>query len=357
MSGGVGTVPRVDALAAWTASGVAGLAGRADGPALAPPAGTIAAITELAAGAGVPDPLALLGERAALAGLGRQGAVSCGGAARLVPTADGWLAVNLARPGDAELVAAWLGREPVGDRWDAIEAAVGARDVADWVARAAPLGLPVSAVGEMAPGAEAVVRRRLAERAPLDRPPLVVDLSALWAGPLCSHLLGRHGARVVKVESTRRPDGGRADASGFFDRLNHGKASVALDLPDPALPALLAAADVVIEGSRPRALRQWGIEPDALLAGPDGPQVWVALTGHGPVDRVGFGDDAACAGGLVVNDDAGACFLADAVADPLAGIAAATAVREALAAGGTWHLDVALARVAASVVRPGPAQR
>ena len=42
-------------------------------------------------------------------------------------------------------------------------------------------------------------------------------------------------------------------------------------------------------------------------------------------------------------------FLADALADPLTGVIAATAVVEALAAGGHWLLDVALARVAASV--------
>ena len=43
----------------------------------------------------------------------------------------------------------------------------------------------------------------------IDPHPLVVDLSALWAGPLCAHLLGLAGARVVKVESLGRPDGAR----------------------------------------------------------------------------------------------------------------------------------------------------
>jgi len=191
----------------------------------------------------------------------------------------------------------------------------------------------------------------------------VVDLSSLWAGPLCSHLLGLGGARVVKVESTRRPDGGRRDETGFFDLLNHGKASVALDLPSTyglaRLRALLAAGDVVIEGSRPRALRGWGIEPETYLVMDDGPRVWVSITGYGrtgpAADRVGFGDDAAAAGGLVVRDDDGPCFLADAVADPLTGIAATRAVGEALAEGGTWLLDAALAGVAASVARPGAA--
>jgi hypothetical protein len=64
--------------------------------------------------------------------------------------------------------------------------------------------------------------------------------------------------------------------------------------------------------------------------------------------RVGFGDDTAAAGGLVLLDERGPVFVADAVADPLAGIAAAAAVTERLAAGGTWLLDVSLAGVAAA---------
>jgi crotonobetainyl-CoA:carnitine CoA-transferase CaiB-like acyl-CoA transferase len=210
-------------------------------------------------------------------------------------------------------------------------------------------------VPDSPPAVEDPVRReRIGDAPPLDRPPVVVDLSSLWAGPLCSHLLQAGGARVIKVESIARPDGARADPTGFFDLLNHGKASVALDLPSTyglaQLRRLLAVADVVIEGSRPRVLRQWGIDPLRLA---DGPRVWLSITGHGrDVDRVGFGDDAAAAGGLIASDAEGPMFLADAVADPLAGIAAHRAVAEALAEGGRWLLDVALARVAASVAGP-----
>ena len=46
------------------------------------------------------------------------------------------------------------------------------------------------------------------------------------------------------------------------------------------------------------------------------------------------------------------CFLADAVTDPLAGLVAAAAVLEALAAGGRWLLDVALAPLAAAASGP-----
>ena len=46
-------------------------------------------------------------------------------------------------------------------------------------------------------------------------------------------------------------------------------------------------------------------------------------TEPGSADRVAFGDDAAAAGGLVVWDERGPCFCADAVADPVTGLATA----------------------------------
>ena len=78
----------------------------------------------------------------------------------------------------------------------------------------------------------------------------------MWAGPLCGQLLARAGAVVVKVESPARPDGTRGGDPGFFDWMNSGKLcySVDFDRERDRLAALLAAADVVIEGSRPAAL-------------------------------------------------------------------------------------------------------
>ena len=66
--------------------------------------------------------------------------------------------------------------------------------------------------------------------------------------------------------------------------------------------------------------------------------------------RVAFGDDAAVAGGLVAHGPGGPCFLGDAIADPLSGIAAATAAAELVAAGRSGLVDVAMAGVAASFV-------
>jgi crotonobetainyl-CoA:carnitine CoA-transferase CaiB-like acyl-CoA transferase len=99
-----------------------------------------------------------------------------------------------------------------------------------------------------------------------------------------------------------------------------------------------------------------GIVAAEVLRGPAGPRVWTSITSHGrgpgQADRVGFGDVAAAAGGLVAHDDQGPCFLADAVADPLCGLVAAAAVLEALVAGGRWLLSVALAPLSAAVAGP-----
>lgn len=325
----------------WIAAGLGELTGRPGGPPLVPAEEVIGRMAALGEPLGV-DALALAGERAPLLGLRRGGAVSCGGATWLLPAADEWVALSLARESDVELLPAFLGVEDPSE----VPAVVAGVPAADLRATAILLGLAFTVLEETPPPAAPVVGTRLGDGEPLGRPPVVVDLSSLWAGPLCSRLLLERGATVVKVESARRPDGARATPA-FFARMNDGKEQRSLDPSEFA--DVIGEADVVIEGSRPRALEQLGI----VAAEVAGPRVWVSITAHGRDtanrDRVGFGDDAAVAGGLVVRDGAGPCFLADAVADPLTGIAAATAAVEALAAGGRWLLDAALARTAAWV--------
>lgn len=367
-------------MAAWARSGAMALTGRANGPALGPPPGFVERIHSLEDGLLAEfrrsdvtlelDSLALLGERAALTGLQRQGATSCGGATRLLRAGDGWLALSLARPSDVELLAAWLGEAVARaeDPWSSVAPAVAERGVSDLVDGGALLGLPVAAlpagnddVAELArsdagPAAGLpVLATSFGDAAPAAVAELlVVDLSSLWAGPLCAQLFGFAGARVVKVESTGRPDGARFGPPAFFDLLHAGHESVAVDFNTAEgredLRRLLEAADVVIEASRPRALRQLGIEAEALLCN-GRPRVWLSITGYGrtgdAAHRVAFGDDGAVAGGLVVWDDQGPCFCADAVADPLTGLVAAMAVLASVAAGGRWLLDVSLQGVAA----------
>jgi len=342
---------------AWSRNGLAELTGRPGGPPLLAPDGVVDRIKALGKQAGV-DALALTAERARFLQLRRQGATSCGGATRLLRTADGWLAVSLAREDDVASVPAWLEVEPRSvddDPWPAVAAAVVDRPSATLVGRASLLSLPVSAVGEHGrAGPGPAVAKDLGGAAPFRKAPVVLDLSSLWAGPLCGRILADAGARVTKVESTARPDGARQGDAAFFDLLNGKKEQVALDLDTDdgraALQQLVARADVVIEASRPRALEALGIDATRALKADAGPQVWISITGHGrAVDRVAFGDDGAAAGGLVAWDEEGPCFAADALADPLAGITAAGVVRTAMVAGGRWLVDVSLAGVAAHV--------
>jgi CoA-transferase family III len=368
----------------WAASGAMALTGRADGPALGAPAALVDLVDRAAGilerrslGRATVDGLALLGERAALSQLTRQGEVSCGGSTRLIRAADGWLAVSLARPEDVAALPAFLAQEiPPGDPWAALTASARTLPAAVLDERAALLGLPFAALGSVAPVEGAAFGLPLRADRLLDPGPpatvvagaTVLDLSSLWAGPLCGQLLAAAGADVIKVESTARPDGARRGPAIFFDLLNGTKRSVALDLEAAAgrrqLQRLLVASDVVIESARPRALEQMGIAATELLRLPEGPRVWVSITSHGRASgsrqRVGFGDVAAVAGGLVARDADGPCFVADAVADPVTGLVAAAAVLEALDAGGHWLIDAAMAPMAAAVAGPpcaGSAQR
>jgi crotonobetainyl-CoA:carnitine CoA-transferase CaiB-like acyl-CoA transferase len=341
----------LDPVTAWAASGGMWLTGWPDGEPRADRAGVLAVARELAAPFPGADVGAVLFGRAAWAGFTRRGRISAGGSCRLLRAADGWVAVTLARPDDVAAVAA-LVQSDVDEPWAAVQAFAANRGAADVADRAQIRGIPAAELGAVA--AAPAVRTTVVDaptRRPRDRP-LVVDLSALWAGPLCAHLLGRTGARVVKVESPDRPDGARRGDRRFYDWLHGGHESVVLDLRSPEFGTLLRRADVVIEGSRPRALRQLGIVAEEVVAASG--STWVSITGYGRDDgepgRVAFGDDAAVAGGLVAWDEFDEpVFCADAIADPLTGLHAAAGALAALTAGGGRLLDVAMARVAATV--------
>jgi crotonobetainyl-CoA:carnitine CoA-transferase CaiB-like acyl-CoA transferase len=337
---------RLDGAALWATSGAMALTGEPDGPTLGIDAPVAALVHAAGDVLGVGDAEVLLGERAAIFGFTRRGRVSCGGGTRLLPCADGWVAVALARPVDRASLPAWLGIDPAGDPWPAVADAVACATGHHLADGARLLEVPCTVLGEHpAPPAPYAATQR--SPGPPVEDPLVVDLSALWAGPLCAQLIG---GRAVKVEDPSRPDGARHAPRAFLDVLNGGKRSVALDLTSAAgrrdLARLLAAADVVVSSSRPRAFDALGIDVDAVLA--RAPTVWVAITAHGwegaGRDRVGFGDDAAVAGGLVAP---GPRFAGDAVADPLTGVLAAVAARAALATGGSWLVDAPLAGAAA----------
>lgn len=349
--------PDGDPVIDWAASGALWLTGRRWCPPLVPPGSA----ASLAAGGGLllsllsrlvaqpvdVDARALLGERAAAARFGRRGPRSCGGATRLLAAADGPVALTLARPSDRESVPALVSQEQVDDPWLALRDWVGRRSAAHVVERAALLGIPAGAPPATPDDPDRFDWTDAGPRTlPSADPPRwrIVDLSGLWAGPLASQLLALAGAELIKVESVRRPDGTRRGPKPFFDLLHGGHRSVALDFGDAdhlrGLRRLFASADLVIEAARPRALAQLGIGPA------DAGGSWLALRAYpigGPRENDGgFGDDVSVAAGFVVRDRSGWLPVADALADPIAGLSCAVAGLAMVASSRRWNCETSL---------------
>ena len=328
-----------------------------------------AAARELGGELGVDGP-ALLRERQNTLGLAAAGTVSAGGTCRLVRGADRWFALNLARRDDVDAVAAWMAREYTTPVWDAVSDAARGMAAVDAVERAQLLGIPaaVAIAPEEYDGATVTVQpgEPRGRASPRERPPMVVDLSQLWAGPLCTKLLGEAlGARVVKVEHLGRPDGARAGPPAFWRSLNARKEERHLDFDTATgraeLAELLAHARVIVTASRPRVHAALGVDRARLAARG---ATWVSITGYGLEGPrsgwVAFGDDAAVAGGLAVAAGApdAPVFAGDAVADPLAGLAAAVVAARLVRGRRGGVVDVAMAGVVNRALRAhgGPAQ-
>lgn len=196
-------------------------------------------------------------------------------------------------------------------------------------------------------------------------PPLdgvrVVDLSRVLAGPYCTALLADAGADVVKIEPAAGEDSRhlgpfRDGESIYFNVLNRGKRSLALNLKDDAdrnvLFDLLDTADVVVENFRPGVTARLGIDYDTVHT--RNPRlVYASISG--------FGQDGPLAGSaaydLVVqamsgimsitgSPESGPTRLGESFGDLVAGLFAAWGISSALfgtrESGVGQHLDVAM---------------
>lgn len=108
----------------------------------------------------------------------------------------------------------------------------------------------------------------------------VLDLTAYWAGPMCTHTLALLGAEVIHVESTKRPDGGRlvggppGTAASWWELSpihlsgNAAKKDVTLDFSTQRgrelLMELISTCDVIVENYTPRVLNQIGLDWDGV---------------------------------------------------------------------------------------------
>lgn len=126
------------------------------------------------------------------------------------------------------------------------------------------------------------------------KPPLtgltVLDFTRVYSGPYATLMLCDMGAEVIKVE---HPDGGDdsrqfgpfvGGTSGYFETLNRGKKSVAIDYRSGEGQAILrdlaASVDVLIENFRPGQMAKYGLDYPALSA--INPRlIYVSISGYG----------------------------------------------------------------------------
>ena len=140
----------------------------------------------------------------------------------------------------------------------------------------------------------------------------VIDLTSMWAGPLCTELLARGGASVIKIEPSSRPDGLRYgdgdDGSGnapMFVELNRSKEFADIDLrycsEGGEFHQLVRSADLVVTSLSPRANENLGITCEKLTSiNPDIAVLSItAFASHSPEsDWVAYGTGVHAASGL-----------------------------------------------------------
>jgi hypothetical protein len=223
----------------------------------------------------------------------------------------------------------------------------------------------------------AVANRARREGSTAAGPEGVLDLTAMWAGPLAAWLLAAGGARVEKVESRARLDGMRAldgrgihppgadatggTASAMFNALNRGRRRLDLDLREPEARGELlertAGCDLLLENFSPRVLGNLRIGYEVLARSAPGITV-ISLpalsSGTAEADWVAYGAGVHAVGGL---GETGAGFRAPAFAYPdvLAGLQAhllALAVRLGRARG-SWAGGHLVAPMSAALPAPG----
>ncbi len=206
-----------------------------------------------------------------------------------------------------------------------------------WPVRPAPAPPPATATG--------------ARRLPL-ADLRVLDLTAFWAGPSATLVLGSLGADVIKVEGVSRPDGMRFSGGKppsadrwwewgvMFLATNANKRGVSLELTSPEGVELgrrlVAGSDVVIENFSPRVLANLGLGWDAVhAANPAAVLTRMPAFGlDGPWrDRTGFAQTMEQASGMAWLTGAadGPPLIPRGACDPIAGLHAAFATLVALA--------------------------
>lgn len=292
------------------------------------------------------------------------------------PSADGWVrlhcnfahhqaaalrALDLEDGVDRDAVAAVLADRPSDAIVESVTAADGCaselRPLDAWERHpqgAAVATLPLVAIDQIGP---APPRPSVAAERPLGDL-RVLDLTRVIAGPVCGRVLASHGANVLRVGAPHLPTFRVLDLDTGF-----GKRWCGLDLRDDgdraAFMTLVRDADVVVQSYRPGALGRLGFGAGDLADLSPGVVV-VSLSAYGQVGpwapRRGFDSLVQLASGLA-HEQARAhgvdrpvalpCQLLDHGTGWLAALGALAARRRQQREGGSWHVQLSLARTAA----------
>ena len=144
----------------------------------------------------------------------------------------------------------------------------------------------------------------------------ILELGAGAAGPVATRYFADHGATVVRVESSKRPDFLRMvhftpdnphglDGAPMFVLMNPNKWSVAVNMSLPegveVVRRLIDWADVVSENFSPKAMTKWGLDYESLRARkPELVMVSSCLFGQTGPQRMypGFGGQGAAISGF-----------------------------------------------------------
>lgn len=181
----------------------------------------------------------------------------------------------------------------------------------------------------------------------------VLDLTRVIAGPVCTRTLALFGADVLRIDPPYLPE----PAWQHLDT-GHGKRSALLDATSDAMDGLLSAADIVVLGYRPSALRRLGLSPEQLAARHPGLVIAeLSAWGHDRPDRRGFDSLVQAESGIALAESADGerpgALPAQAL-DHSAGYLLAAAVcvlrRRQLREGGTWSARTSLRRIAAELL-------
>ncbi|MEU9886432.1 CoA transferase [Sphaerisporangium sp. NPDC051011] len=182
----------------------------------------------------------------------------------------------------------------------------------------------------------------------------VLDLTRVIAGPVASRALAAYGADVLRVGAAHLPE-----VPGLVVSTALGKRSCEIDLRTREGAAtfreLVAGADVLIQAYRPGALAALGFGPDDLAAIRPG-IVCVDISAYGTrgpwAGRRGFDSLVQMATGIAHEGGDGdrpvplPAQVLDHATGWLAALGALAGLQRRRSEGGSWHVELALARVA-----------